>query len=418
MVMKDGTVLISGAGIAGEAFAHALLNFDFTPTIVEREREICTASGVIDVWGSGYDAIERMGLLPRVQAASTHVDRLELVDRHGHHAAAIDTKVMREVSHGRYLTIHRNELCAVLRGAIGPRCELMLGDSITHIEENDTGVLVHFEHAPAKLFELVVGADGMHSNVRHLIFPEAPDLPEYQLGYTVAVVEVPRTPADREGVVMVYAEPSRQIARVALDAGTTIALILLAEAHPERVPLTDVAAQKLYLREQLTGMHGDLEPVLDAIDHSSSFYFDRVSQIRMDLWHRGRVALLGDAAYAPSQLTRQAASLALAGAYVLAGELARATAPKNAFASYQAQLEPLVADLQRELEAWIHAIAPKTRLGVAMRDQATKLLQLPVVARHFFGRSMKSTIGLQDYSYSRWPPEREAPHTRSDTQPM
>lgn len=414
--MKEASVLISGAGIAGEAFAHALLNFGFSPMIVERERESCTASGVIDIWGNGYDALERMGLLPQVKAASAHVDRLELVDRHGRHGAGIDTKVMREVSQGRYLTIQRNSLCAVLRAAIEPRCELVMGDSITQLEENDSGVLAHFEHAPAKRFDMVVGADGLHSNVRHLIFPEAPELPEYQLGYTVAVVEVPRSPTDREGVVMVYAEPSRQIARVAMDAGTTIALILLAEAHPERVPLNDVAAQKQYLREHLFGMHGDLGPVIDAIGHSSSFYFDRVSQIRMDLWHRGRVALLGDAAYAPSQLTRQAASLALTGAYVLAGEMARATTPKNAFASYQAQMEPLIADLQRELEAWIHAIAPKTRLGVAMRDQATKLLQLPAVAKHFFGRSMKSTLGLQDYSYARWPPASEAPHTRSDTQ--
>jgi 2-polyprenyl-6-methoxyphenol hydroxylase-like FAD-dependent oxidoreductase len=177
------------------------------------------------------------------------------------------------------------------------------------------------------------------------------------------------------------------------------------------LPLDDTAAQAAYVRRCLSGMK-ESHAVVEAITQGAPIYLERVSQVRMARWFRPRVALLGDAAHALSQLTGQGASLALAGAYVLAGELARASAPAYAFAGYEGQLRPLTEDLQREIEAWRHVLAPKSYFGIFARNQTYKLMRIPVIAKHLFGRTASTGIDLLDYQISRWPPETET-HVRS-----
>ncbi len=393
--MKNQRILISGAGIAGPTLAYWLAEHGFSPTLVEQAPAPRTGGYIIDFWGRGYDIAERMKLLPALRAAGYTIDEVRIVDAHSRRVGGFPVRAFDAVLKGRYLSILRSDLAHVLHAAIKDRAPVIFGDCVTALDQDGDGVCVTFAHAAPQRFDLVIGADGLHSAVREVVFGPQSRFETY-LGYEAAAFTAPGyTPRD-EHVYIAYAAPGRQIYRCALRDGRTVFFFVLARERPT-APATRVKQQAV-----LTAAFGptgwECPAILAAMADAEDFYFDAVSQIRMDAWSRGRVALVGDACCCPSLLAGQGAALAMTGAYVLAGELKKAEGDAGAaFQAYEALLRPFIIGKQRAGAGVAGAFAPKTRLGIFVRNQITRLMMLPPVAAWTLGALLFDRLSLPDY---------------------
>ena len=309
-------ILISGAGIAGPTLAYWLAHYGFTPTIVESAPALRDDGYIIDFWGAGYDIAERMGLLPAIRANGYRVREVSVVDSSGRRIAGFSASIFDKITRGRYVTISRGALAASLFNKLDGRVETIFGDAITRIDQSYRFVRVTFASGTTRDFDLVIGADGLHSRVRELTFGPSARFEKY-LGYKAAAFEAPGYRPRDENVYVMYTEVGQQIVRYALRGDRTTFLFTFTDDDPSCPD--DIVAQKSILRRRFGRAGWECEQILDALDAASELYFDRVSQIRMDsrngLWTRGRVTLVGDAAASVSVLAGQGSSLATAAAY-------------------------------------------------------------------------------------------------------
>jgi 2-polyprenyl-6-methoxyphenol hydroxylase-like FAD-dependent oxidoreductase len=395
--MTVKSVLISGAGIAGPTLAYWLAAYGFEPTLIERAPRLRTGGYIIDFWGLGYDIAGRMGLLPDLERKGFSVEQVRFVNESGRRVSGFDVDVFRKLTGGRYVSLPRGDLAELIYRTIENRCEIIFGDSITAIEERGDGVAVSFERSPARSFDLVVGADGLHSAVRKLVFGSQSGFEKY-LGYMVAVFESKGYRPRDEGVYLSFAVPGKQVARYAMRDDRTVFLFVFASAQPPSAAPHDMPAQKAILHRQYDEAGWESAPILQALDRCDDLYFDRVSQIRMDSWSRGRVVLVGDAAFCPSLLAGQGSALAMTAAYVLAGELAKAEGQfQPAFERYETLLRPFMAGKQKAAEQFAGSFAPKTRFGLFLRNQITKAFDWPLVANVVIGNSLLDRLTLPEY---------------------
>ena len=398
--MHRQSVLISGVGIAGPALAFWLLRHGFAPTLVERAPRPRSEGYLIDFWGLGYEIVEKMGLLPDILAAGYRVREVRLVDTRGQRVGGFDLDVFREATNGQYTTLPRGELSAILYRAIEGRAETLFGNSVTALEEETDGVVVHFAHGCARRFDLVVGADGLHSAIRSLAFGPESQFERF-LGYAVAAFDLFGYRPRDENVYIGYSVPGQQLARFAMRDDRTMILAVIADDAASAIDPHDTNAHKAYLRARLSGSGWECPQILAAMEKCGDIYFDRVSQICMDRWSRGRIALVGDAAFAPSLLAGQGSALAVIGAYVLAGELACADRHEDAFARYETLLHAFMVHKQEAARGFAGAFAPKTRCGIFLRNQITKAFAVPYVAKLAIGSNLLDRLELPDYSVLR-----------------
>jgi len=393
-------ILISGAGIAGPALAYWLQKAGFAPTIIERAPTLRTGGFVIDFWGLGYDLAERMGLADGIGRLSNRIRELRIVNDRGKRVAGFGIGVLNELTGGRFATLPRSELSHLLYEKIAAKTETIFGDEIVGLEQRTDRVDVRFKHAAARSFDLVVGADGLHSGVRKIAFgPQARF--EKQLGYGVGAFEVAGYRPRDENVYVIHSQPGRMLGRIALRNDRTLFLFVFASDATSLSATSDLPAQKAKLRATFGGRHWEYTKILDALDGARELYFDRVSQIKMPSWSRGRVALVGDAAFCVSLMAGQGAALAMTAAYVLAGELAKAGGRhQEAFANYEALLRNYIAAKQRGAERFSAAFAPKTRWGVLLRNAIINVCAIPGLARYAFGRDIVDTLQLPSYQHT------------------
>ena len=397
--MGSKTVLISGLGVAGPTLAFWLKATGFVPTLVEHAPALRNGGYVIDFWGLGYDVAELIGVSYDLNQIGYHIREMRIVDRRGKRVAGFGTNVFLELTDGRYVTIARSALSHVLTEKIANTVEIIFGDEVRGLRELDECVEVVLEHAGKRSFDLVVGADGLHSKVRRLIFGPQ-DRFEKQLGYMVAAFETPAyRPRDNDVYVM-FSEPGRMVGRVTLRDDRTLILFVFTADNAAPGSLPDLAGQKAMLRERFGDGVWECPQILDALDRTDTLYFDRVSQIRMPAWSKGRVALVGDAAYCVSLVAGQGSALAMTGAYVLAGELAKASGRHlEAFANYERLLRKFIDEKQRGAESFAGAFAPRTRWGLFLRNQIINAAAIPGFARIAFGRSVVDRLRLPQYSW-------------------
>jgi 2-polyprenyl-6-methoxyphenol hydroxylase-like FAD-dependent oxidoreductase len=333
-------ILISGAGIAGLTTAHWLRRYGFTPTIVERAPSLVTGGYKIDVRGTALDVLRRTGAHDAVVASSTQMQGALLVDREGN---VINRMTGDDFGHrvGEDLEIVRGTLCEILM-ARTTGVDVIFGDVIASITQSGEGVEVTFRDGCARTFDLVVGADGLHSNVRRQVFG---DESQYlrDLGMYLCVYSVPNyLHLDRMEVQ--YSEVGR-IAAIWSTRDDADAKACFGFAAGERqIDLRDRAQQEEALRTVYAGIGWEVPRLLDLMPQAADWYFDIAAQVDMADWARGRVVLVGDAAYCASPMSGQGSSLALIGAYVLAGELAAAGGDHDAaFAEYDRVMRPFIA---------------------------------------------------------------------------
>jgi 2-polyprenyl-6-methoxyphenol hydroxylase-like FAD-dependent oxidoreductase len=365
-------ILISGASVAGPALAYWLSRYGFHPTVVERAPQLRGGGYAVDFRGAAHlTVLARMGILDAVKARQTHLSRTTIVDEQGRPVARMPAHVF-----AGDVEILRGDLATILHEATLDTTEYLFGDSITRLEERPGGVHAWFSRASPRTFSLVVGADGLHSNVRRLAFGEHDRFIE-DLGLCVSIFSVPDWPGlDQAGLLC--SVPGRTAGVFGAGDGRAIAQLYFA-APGVSYDHRDAAQQKKIVAEAFAGMGWRVPQLLEAMQEAPGFYFDTVSQVRLDSWSAGRVALLGDAACAAGPGGNGTGNAVVA-AYVLAGELAAARGDHQAaFQRYQQLLRPYVARGQRQARGGKDFLAPPTPKKIAQINRFYKLLPyLPV----------------------------------------
>jgi 2-polyprenyl-6-methoxyphenol hydroxylase-like FAD-dependent oxidoreductase len=389
-------VLISGAGIAGPCLAWWLLRQGHAVTLVEKAAKPRTGGYIIDFWGKGYDLAERMGLMPQIQAVGYHVNEVRFVGDDGRRRGGFDVGVFDRATGGRFVTLPRGELARVLFEAVGNGVEALFGDEISAFEQDAGGVTVSLASGAERRCDLLIGTEGIHSRTRDLAFgPEGRF--ERFLGYSFAAYTIPGYPQRDPNVYVMHGEPGRQAARFALRDGTTLALLIWRDEAGMPAP-HEPARQRAMLRERFAGGAWEVSALLAGLDQADDLYLDRMSQIRMDRWHHGRVALLGDAAFAPSFLAGQGSALAMIGGYVLAGELSRAGGDVlAALAAYEQRLMGFMRGKQDAAKGMASYFVPHSRFGLAVRAAVSRLLGVGWFADLLIGRSLRDRVDLPEY---------------------
>jgi 2-polyprenyl-6-methoxyphenol hydroxylase-like FAD-dependent oxidoreductase len=390
-------IAINGAGIAGPTLAWWLRKSNHDVLLIERSPQLRTAGYIIDFWGVGYDIAEKMGILPRVRELGYQVREVRLVDREGHKVGGFDVDVFQRTTHGRFTSILRSDLSATIYHALDG-VETIFGDSIAGIREVGDSVRLTFERTPPREVDLVIGADGLHSRVRQLVFGSDGGR-EVSLGYHVAAFEVEGYRPRDELVYVTHGIPGRQVSRFTMRNDRTMILFVFRNEYMSAPPTT-ADEQKAELRTIFAGVGWECQQILAAMDAATDFYFDRVSQIRMDRWSSGRTALAGDAAACVSLLAGEGTGLAMAEAYVLAGELGDCGGDHAAaFARYEQRLMPFLRKKQAAAVKFASSFAPKTAFGVRARNVVTRLLGNSLIADFVVGRELRDEIELPDYAF-------------------
>jgi 2-polyprenyl-6-methoxyphenol hydroxylase-like FAD-dependent oxidoreductase len=340
--MKTGNVLVSGAGVAGLSTAYCLARHGWRVTVVERTPVPRVGGQAIDVRGSALDVIERMGILDAVRRADTAIRGMSMVDSDGIELMRdTEATVTGGVIDNEDIELLRDDLGQILTEAIGPAVEFVFGDSVAAVARDDSGVTVTFERAEPRRFDLVIGADGLHSRVRALAFgPEARFL--RALGRHIAIFTTEnflnldhwqtclRT---EDHLVLMMSARHNAEARVLLNFRST----------PDTPDHRDAQRQKEFLAKHFAGAGWEVPRMLDAMWQAPDFYFDQMCQIKLTDWWTDRIALVGDAAHCASPMSGQGTSLALVGGYVLAGELSAAADHRTGFGNYQREMAGYVA---------------------------------------------------------------------------
>jgi 2-polyprenyl-6-methoxyphenol hydroxylase-like FAD-dependent oxidoreductase len=396
-------IVINGTGIAGPTLAYWLQKAGHEVLLVEIAPQLRTGGYIIDFGLVGYDVAEKMGLIPRIRKLGYQVEELRFVNERGRRRGSIPMKALDRIFHGRFTSVKRSDLAITIYESLPGTVETIFGDSIAGIEEREHDVLVSFDHAPPRAADLVIGADGLHSRVRELVF--GPDAGvELALGYHVAAFEAEGYRPRDELVYLGHGAPGRQIFRFSMRDDKTLFLFVFRDEYLGSARAFTEQERKAAVTKAFADVGWECPAILDAMSHAGDIYFDRVSQIRMDRWTKGRTALVGDAGACVSLLAGEGAGLAMAEAYILAGELRDCAGNyTSAFAQYQERLMPLIKRKQYAAAKFASSFAPKTGLGVAFRDFATGMMRLPWLMDFFFGRELRDKIELPDYGFEASP---------------
>ena len=395
--MRQKSVLISGAGIAGPALAYWLRHRGFEPVLIERAAHFREGGYMIDFWGVGFDVAERMNLIPHLRDIGYLIDRVKFVNERGRTRSGFDAEILRRALGNRFFSLPRGDLAEAIFHTIADEIETIFGDSITDIREDSTGVDVQFEHCHARRFDLVAGCDGLHSAVRELVWGPEKNFVKY-LGYYCASFITTNYAHREERSYTSYAEPGRQISRYALRGGRTAFLFIFAREQPfEQHP--DLEAAKGILGKTFEGNRWiEVPEILKRLETCDDLYFDSVSQVHMPAWSKGRIVLMGDAAYCPSLLAGEGAGFALAGAYLLSGELQRASGDHlTAFRGYEQRFRPFIERKQESAQQFASSFTPKTRLGLFVRDLVLRATSISFVSNSLMRRFVADQFQLPDY---------------------
>jgi len=392
-------IIINGVGIAGPTLAYWLKKAGHDVMLVEAAPQLRRGGYVLDFWGVGYDIAEKMGLLPRIRELGYQVREVRFVDRRGRKRGGFPVDVFGRLANGRFTTLRRADLAATIYAALDGAVETVFGDSVASIDETGNGVRVGFDHAPPREADLVVGADGLHSRVRRLVF--GPDAGfEASLGYHVAAFAIEGYRPREELVYVSHAVPGRQVSRWSMREDKTVFLFAFRDEYLTGKSPSNEQERRAALASVFADVGWECPQILAAMAEVGDVYFDRVSQIRMDCWTKGRTALIGDAAACVSLMAGEGAGLAMAEAYVLAGEIRNCGGDHTAaFARYQTRMMPFLQRKQGSAAKFASAFAPKTAFGITFRNLVTRLLRLPFVVDFFFGRELRDDIKLPDYGF-------------------
>ena len=366
------TVLISGASIAGPALAFWLNRYGYAVTVVEKAATLRSGGYPVDVRGTALEVVRRMGILPRLEDAHVDTRRFTFLDGDGTTVASIVPQTVDGSAAGRDLEVRRGDLTDALYTAIRDDVEFMFDDSVDVLDQSGHGVDVTFRGGGRRTFDMVFGADGLHSRTREFLFGPEKQFHRY-LGYCFAGFTLPNT-LGLSHEIMMWNTPGRAAALYAVgDSDEVHAFLTFARPEPPSDALRDPAAQRDLFASVFADAGWEVPRLIAELSEADDLFADVVSQIRMPRWSRGRVALVGDAAYAPSFLTGQGSSLALVGAYMLAASLAERDAAAG-FAAYEHGTRGFVTLNQDQIGRGDATLVPTTARALEQRNDMLRTL--------------------------------------------
>lgn len=359
-------VLISGASIAGPALAFWLNRYGYEVTVVEKAGTPRSGGYPVDVRGTALEVVRRMGILPQLQEAHIDSRRITFLDGDGGQVASIDPHTVAGSVAGQDLEVRRGDLTDALYTAVRDDVEFLFDDSIDTLDQTGHGVDVTFRGGGRRTFDMVFGADGLHSRTRELLFGPEEQFHRY-LGYCFAVFTMPNTFGLSHEVTM-WNTPGRAAALYAVeDSDDVHGFLNFARPEPPLDAFRAPDTQRDLVAAVFADAGWNVPDMIAAMREADDLFVDVVSQIRMPRWSRGRVALVGDAAYAPSFLTGQGSSLALVGAYMLAASLADRDAAAG-FAAYEHTTREFVTVNQEQIGEGDAALFPTTARALEQRN--------------------------------------------------
>jgi 2-polyprenyl-6-methoxyphenol hydroxylase-like FAD-dependent oxidoreductase len=371
--MKNRTVLISGASIAGTTLAYWLHRHGFTPTVVERAPSIREGGYKIDIRGVALEIVTRMGIMDEIRRERTDVRGGSVVNAAGRRVKSMDGDSFggRESHDAEIL---RGDLNRVIYDLTKGEVEYLFDNSIASLTNASEGVRVTFESGETRDFDLVLGADGLHSNTRALAFgPEERFVRD--LGYYVSIFSVPNH-LDLDRWELTYVSAGRTTLTYSTAKDTGAKAMFLFASEPLKYDHRDRAAQQRLLGDAYAGEGWEVPRLIAGMDDATDFYFDSLSQVHMDRWSKGRVALVGDSAYCASPASGQGTSLALVGAYVLAGELAAADGDHEAgFDGYEREMRHFAEQNQNLGPVHIRQMVMRSKAQVWFSMKMLSVLQ-------------------------------------------
>ena len=359
---KPTSVLISGASIAGPVLGYWLAKYGFDVTIVERAPAPRTGGYAVDFRGSVMEVLKKMDILDDIRKQQTNMGAVTFVTEKNKRIADMPSFFL-----SGEVEILRGDLVEILYKCTKDTVRYIFSDSITHLQDTGSEVRVQFEQAKPQTYDLVIGADGIHSHVRQLAFGDEAQFIRH-LGYYVSIFTLPNyLKLDHTG--RYYATPGKLSAMYSARNNTEAKASFYFTSPPLTYGRHDTQQQKELVRQAFTNEGWEVPKLLEAMKPANDFYFDAVAQVHMDTWHRGRIGLVGDAAYCASPLAGQGTPMAFVGAYVLAGELKTASGNyEQAFTRYQTAMEDYVKQSQGSTGQAAMFFIPKNKFMIHMRN--------------------------------------------------
>lgn len=390
--MTDQSVLISGAGIAGPVLAHWLHRYGFHPTLVERAEQPRDDGYSVDVRGVATEVLRRTGVYETARARQSRSRHIRYVHPDGRPITQLDANLLMCFRKDD-LGILRGDLTEILRTAT--EVPVRLGEEIEALSQGPDEVRVRLAGGAVETYDLVIGADGLGSPTRHLAVGE---VPLTHLGGYISTFSAPnRWQLDHEELTSLLS--GRAMCAYGADPDAPARVALAFASAPLVYDRRDVAGQKQLVKDAFAG-----SAWLAGIDDAPDFYFEAMSQVELSCWASGRVALVGDAAYSSAPFAGQGTSLALVGAYVLAGELSAAQGDHAlAFARYESRMRPYVAKNLAFCRRVAREIVPTGRLRVARRNFGMHTMKCHPFKKKAFEQVMRplheaaSAITLPEY---------------------
>jgi 2-polyprenyl-6-methoxyphenol hydroxylase-like FAD-dependent oxidoreductase len=346
---KLKNILVVGAGIAGPAVCYWLKKYGFSPTLIELHSGLRSGGYAIDIRGIAVDVVKEMGIYDKIYTQRTQIHSTRYIDADGH--TVLEEKGEHSgFRQGEDVEIVRGDLGAILMSSIDD-VPCYFSHSVREITHHKDSVDVIFNNGKSASFDLIIGADGLHSSIRRKVFnPDEFEL--LNLGSYISVFSIPNFLNLNHSEVLF--ETNQKLVHVYNETDSNMARAgFLFRSNKVLKDIRDEQQQKAFLRDTYNNLGWESDKLLDFIGSSEDFYFDSITQVKMNAWTKDRVALLGDCGYCASPLSGQGTSLALVGAYILAGELKEAGADyKLAFDQYNQQLKPYV-EANQSLGAWV-----------------------------------------------------------------
>ena len=368
-------ILIAGAGVAGLTFAYWLEKQGHTPVIIEKSATIRTEGYMIDFTGTGWDVADRMGIIPNIRERAYPAENIVYKNASDKVMAQISVQDLLVATGNpvNYAALNRRDLVLTLYEAIQDKVEVCFGKTIESITQGKDRVSVSFSDGSHGEYDMLVGCDGIHSKTRQLVFGDEAQFAHHS-GYQFAIFEVPPLQQDLRNSYHMHVEPDFQLGIYPAQADKWMIFVAF---KAENTDIPRQAERVQTIRQKIAHMGWHVPEILDSLHEGDYVFQDTITQIQMPEWSKGRVALIGDAAYCPTLVSGQGASMAMAGAYFLAEALAQCNNPEQACRMMDARLRPHIEKIQQSARNFASTFIPKSRFRIGVTYLALRLSNLP-----------------------------------------